>query len=180
MTRRVLVKWLHWVAAGLMLYFFIDEPHVRDRAEAAAKTEQLSFHAGMGMILGLVALVWFVVYLKAGPLGRPGPKLPGWGRQAHRWLNSGLYWLLPAAVLSGALAGLASEYPVLGFGAVPLNPTGWGERGLHHTMEEVHEIVFNATILMIVAHAAFHVWRHYGLRDNALRIMMPRVLHRFL
>ena len=30
MTKRVLVKWLHWVAFGLMLYFFFVEPEVPD------------------------------------------------------------------------------------------------------------------------------------------------------
>ena len=34
--------------------------------------------------------------------------------------------------------------------------------------------------LLVVAHALFHVWRHYRVRDNALRVMAPRALHRFL
>jgi cytochrome b561 len=26
----------------------------------------------------------------------------------------------------------------------------------------------------------FHLWRHFLLKDNALRIMVPKVLHKYL
>ena len=180
MRLRTLVKWLHWLAFALILWFFAVEPEVSERASPAAQSMQLATHAGMGMLLAVVTIVWSAVYLKNGPLGRPGPKLPGWGKRVHRVVNTGLYWLLPLTVLTGGLAGLASEYPVLGFGVVPLNPAGWGTPGLHEVMEEVHEFTFDVTILVIVAHAAFHIWRHVGLRDNALRIMAPKALHGYL
>ena len=180
MKNRTLVKWLHWITFALMLYFLIDEPEVRGGAELAAKSDQLSIHAGMGMILGVVTLIWTVIYFRAGPLGRPGPKLSGWGKRIHRIVNSGLYWLLPSTVLTGAATGLTSTYPVLGFGVLPLNPTGWGNVDLNDLLEEVHELAFDATTLLIGLHIAFHLWRHIGLRDNALRIMAPKVLHRYL
>ena len=180
MIKRTLVKWLHWLAFALMLYFFFQEPHVPDDADAARKADMLSTHAGMGMLLGLVTLVWSVIYFRNGPLGRPGPKLPGWGKRMHRIVNVGLYWLVPITVISGGAAGLASEYPVMGFGVIPLNPVGWGSVGLHDVMEEVHEIAFNVTVLMIFVHFGFHIWRHVRLKDNALRIMLPKVLHRYL
>ncbi|MEO1490766.1 MAG: cytochrome b/b6 domain-containing protein [Pseudomonadota bacterium] len=91
-----------------------------------------------------------------------------------------LHWLVPLTVLTGGMAGLAPDYPVMGFGIVPLNPAGWGTPGLHDLAEDVHEIAFNVTILLIFAHMAFHIWRHFGLRDNALRIIAPKALHRFL
>ena len=68
----------------------------------------------------------------------------------------------------------------MGFGIVPLNPAGWGTASLHDIAEEVHEIAFNTTILLIIVHIVFHVWRHFRLRDNALRIMLPKILHRYL
>ena len=178
MTKRILVKWLHWIAFGLMLYFFFVEPEVSGSGDA--RGQMLSTHAGMGMILGVVTLIWSVIYFRGGPLGRPGPKLPGWGKRMHRIVNSGLYWLVPLTVLTGGVAGLASDYPVVGFGIVPLNPAGWGTASLHDIAEEVHEIAFNTTILLIIVHIVFHVWRHFRLRDNALRIMLPKILHRYL
>ena len=179
LNKRTLVKWLHWLAFALMLYFFFVEPEV-ERGTAAAKSAMLSTHAGMGMLLGIVALLWTVIYWRHGALGRPGPKLPGWGKRMHRVVNIGLYWMLPLTVLSGGIAGLASDYPVLGFGVIPLNPAGWGTASLHGIAEEIHEIVFDATLILILAHLGFHVWRHYRLRDNALRIMFPKALHKWL
>ena len=179
MTKRALVKWLHWLSFALMMYFMIVEPEVGD-AEGAARTAGLATHAGMGMILAAITLIWSLIYFSAGPLGRPGPKLPAWGKRAHRIVNTGLYWLLPGAVVSGGLAGLASEYPVLGFGVVPLNPTGWGSVWLHDIAEEIHEIAFDLALWMVFAHLGFHLWRHFWLKDNALRIMVPKPLHRWL
>ena len=75
---------------------------------------------------------------------------------------------------------MASEYPVWGFGVLPLNPFGWGNAGLHGAVEEIHEFAFNMTILMSLVHLTFHIWRHVRLHDNALRIMTPKFLHRFL
>lgn len=178
MTRRTAVKWLHWISFGLIIYFFISEPHVRGTGDARAA--QLSTHAGMGMILALITLIWSILYLSRGQLGRPGPKLPDWGKRVYRIVNTGLYWMLPVMVLSGALAGLVSDYPVAGFGSIPLNPTGWGTAGLHDLAEEIHAIVFNATLVLISVHALFHIWRHFRLRDNALRLMVPKMLHRYL
>lgn len=180
MKKRTLVKWLHWLAFALMLYFFFVEPEVPRRAEMAAKSDSLSTHAGMGMLLGIVTLIWTWIYFRNGPLGRPGPKLPGWGKRAHRVVNTGLYWLVPVTVITGGMAGLASDYPVNGFGIIPLNPSGWGTADLHDLMEEIHEIAFDVTLILIVAHIIFHVWRHLGLKDNALRIMAPKMLHKYL
>jgi cytochrome b561 len=35
-------------------------------------------------------------------------------------------------------------------------------------------------MILIVAHLLFHVWRHFWLKDNALRIMVPKPLHKWL
>ena len=55
-----------------------------------------------------------------------------------------------------------------------VNATGYDLVGL------IHSIEFYALAGIALAHAAFHIWRHLRLRDNALRIMAPKVLHRFL
>ncbi len=180
MTKRALVKWLHWLAFGLMLYFFFVEPEVGGPGLGDQRADDLSTHAGMGMLLAVVTVIWSLIYWRGGPLGRPGPKLPGWRKRVHRIVNTGLYWLVPLTVITGGLAGLASEYPVLGFGVIPLNPSGWGTAGLHDIAEEIHEIAFDATIVLIFAHLIFHIWRHVLLKDNALRIMTPKVLHKWL
>jgi len=175
MTRRSTVKWLHWASLGFLLYFFVVEPEDVQRLGAAA----LATHAGVGLLLGIVSVVWTVMFLSKGLLSRPGPKLPGWARQLHPLSHRALYFGLPATVATGALAGFAAPYVIRAFGVLPINP-GWGTRGLHGVLEEIHEIAFDLMMIAVVLHAVFHLWRHFGLRDNALRIMVPKVLHKYL
>ena len=180
MTRRTAVKWLHWLSFALLLYFFVDEPEIGGPGLGILRAAELEFHAGMGLILALLTLVWYLIYKKGGPLGRPGPKLPAWGKKAHGYLNNGLYFALPVMVATGGLAGLVADFPVRGFGVIPLNIPALGWEQLHDAAEEVHELAFDGLTILIIAHAAFHIWRHIRLRDNALRIMSPKALHRYL
>lgn len=174
-TRRTAIKWLHWLSSALILYFFLVEPEEVERLGGAA----LATHAGMGVILGLVVALWFGSYLQKGPLGRPGPKLPALGKKAHLWGHRALYWGLPIMVGTGAASGFAAPYVIRAFGLFPINP-GFGGRTIHGFLEEIHEITFHALIVLILGHALFHIARHVFLKDNALRIMVPKALHRYL
>ncbi len=175
MTRRTTLKALHWLSFGLMGYFFLVEPeNVRQLGGAALAT-----HAGMGTILAIVVTVWLVMYLRKGLASRPGPKLPGWARTAHGWMHRAMMWGSFAVVLSGALAGFAAPYAIHLFGLIPFFP-GVGSQGLHDTFSDLHELAFDVMVIGVVAHVVFHVWRHYAVRDNALRIMAPKVLHKYL
>ena len=172
---RTRLKWLHWLAVALRIYFFFNEPEGVRQMGAAA----LSFHAGMGLLLGIIAALWFISYMRKGLVGRPGPKLPGWGRVAHVWGHRLLMYILPGVVLSGALAGVGAPYVIYAFDVIPINP-GIGNRDLHDMLNEIHELAFNITLFFGLAHGAFHLWRHLWLRDNALRLILPKAMHRWL
>ena len=174
-TRRTAVKWLHWSSFGLMAYFFFVEPeNVRTLGGAALAT-----HAGMGTILGLIVGAWMWMFLRRGLASRPGPKLPGWARTGHGMMHRALMWGSLLVVLSGALAGFAAPYAIHLFGVVPLFP-GIGADALHEIMQDLHELAFDVMLIAIALHVAFHLWRHYAVRDNALRIMAPKLLHKYL
>ena len=175
MSRRTAIKWLHWLSLGLILYFFAVEPEDVERLGAVA----LATHAGVGAIFGVIVLIWFAMYLSKGLAGRAGPKLPAWGKRWHPLGHRAMYWGLLAMAISGGLIGLFAPYLVLAFGVFPIAPA-FDVRTLHDAAQEVHEIVFNALLFGILVHAAFHIWRHYHLKDNALKIMAPRPLHKYL
>ena len=59
--------------------------------------------------------------------------------------------------------------------AYPLNLPQWNDLIGH-----IHIIEFYTLAAIAILHAGFHIWRHVKLRDNALRIMAPKALHRFL
>ena len=178
--RRTILKWLHWVGFGFLLYFLIVEPDDAERrASSAAKTDALATHAGVGVLLAILVAIWWLTYWRNGLASRPGPKLPAKAKLVHQWGHRALYWALPIMMLTGGLTGLVAPFPVLGFGVIPLN-FGDGVITLYDIAEEVHEIAFDALTILAVVHISFHLWRHYLLKDNALRIMVPKVLHRWL
>ncbi len=175
MQKRTRLKILHWLTAALILYFFLVEPEdVRELGAAALTT-----HAGAGVILGLIVGTWMLGFLRNGIISKPGPKLPQWARKTHKYGYGALYLMMPIMVLSGAMAGFAAPYVIHAFDLLPINP-GFGTKNLHDWAEEVHEIVFNITIATILGHTLFHLWRHFWLRDNALRIMAPKMLQKYL
>ncbi len=55
---------------------------------------------------------------------------------------------------------------------------GWPR--LNSLVGIVHSIEFYGLAALALFHAGFHIWRHIKLRDNALRIMAPKVFHRYL
>ncbi len=175
LTRRTALKWLHWLSAATILYFFLVEPD-ENRADPGGA---LSTHAGVGMLLAVLVIVWTALYWRKGLAGRPGPKLPDLAKKAHLWMHKAIHIALPAMMLSGVAAGLAAPFMIRAFGIVPLNFAGGGKT-IHDLAQEVHEIAFNVLIGMIVAHTVFHLWRHFWLKDNALRIMAPKYFHQWL
>ena len=177
---RSFIKLLHWLTASMILYFFLVEPDVPNRSADPLKTEALSTHAGVGFLLGIVVMLWTFMFLRKGVMGKPGPKLPGWGRAIYPWLHKALHYALPAMLTTGLAAGLSAPFAVQGFGTIPLNIPGWGNYTLHGFAEEVHEIAFDGLLVLIVAHTVFHLWRHFMLKDNALRIITPKILHKYL
>ena len=175
MNRRTAIKWLHWLAFGLILYFYLVEPDESRTDPAGA----LSTHAGVGILLALVVGIWFAMFMIKGLAGRAGPKLPAPAKRAYPLMHKALYIGMPVMMITGGLLGLAAPYVIKGFGIIPLG-AGNGGKGLYDFLEEIHEIAFDALIIGIVLHAVFHIWRHYWLKDNALRIMAPKILHKYL
>lgn len=175
MTRRSIIKWLHWLSFGLITYFFLVEPGESRTDPGGA----LSTHAGFGLMLAVVTAIWFAMYLRKGLASRAGPKLPRWAKRLHPLMHKALYIGLPMMVASGALAGLLAPFAIQAFDVIPINP-GIGFETLHDLATELHEIIFDALVIVIGVHGVFHIWRHFGLKDNALRIMVPKVLHKYL
>jgi cytochrome b561 len=62
---------------------------------------------------------------------------------------------------------------------LPIVP-GLAVKGLHDVFTEVHEIAFNALLIALMVHVLFHISRHYMIKGNALGIMAPKALHRYL
>ena len=148
-------------------------------AFAQGPTEPLSIKSGDKTHAFNVEIADTPEEITKGLAGRAGPKLPDWAKRFHRINHQVLQIALPVMVATGALAGLLAPFAIKAFGLLQINPAA-GSKSLHDFAEEVHELAFNALLAVIVLHAIFHLWRHFLLKDNALRIMVPRLLHKYL
>lgn len=174
-NRRTVVKTLHWAMVPMFAWFVLVQPSDVARIGPAA----VQFHSVMGLIFVSAALIWTALYLRKGLLSRPGPKLRGWARWLHPILHKTLIWGIFGVALTGLLIGITSTVQLWAGGIVPIAipldmPRANDLVGL------IHSIEFYGLALIAILHAGFHIWRHFALRDNALRIMAPKALHRFL
>ena len=64
-------------------------------------------------------------------------------------------------------------------GFLPIAPP-LGMKEANDIIGQIHIYEFYLLALIAATHAGFHIWRHLRLRDNALRIMAPKALHKYL
>lgn len=175
LIRRTSLKILHWNMVPLFFWFVLVQP--ADVAKIGSGA--IWFHSLLGLVFVTLALVWTVDYLWQGLASRPGPKLPLWGRRFHQIIHKTLIWGMFLVALTGFALGITASRQLFAGDLVPIGVPLDLPRA-NDWVGIIHSIEFYGLALVALAHAGFHIWRHFGLRDNALRIMVPRVLHRFL
>ncbi len=97
--------------------------------------------------------------------------VPGLLGYAARIVHYGLYVLVAATVAAGLLNVWVRGDSIFGLFSVPrLAP---GNAGLKETIEELHEWLANAVLIVAGLHAAAALFHRYILRDEVLRRMLP-------
>lgn len=166
---------MHLAVIPLFFWFVFIQPHDVVRWGAF----WVDLHSIFGLIFVSTVLFWFAIFQRKGLASRPGPKLKGWARAIHRPLHLTLIWGLFGVAVTGFFLGLTSSVQLWAGDIVPIAyPMGWPK--LNDLVGIVHSIEFYGLAAIAVFHAGFHIWRHIKLRDNALRIMAPRMFHRYL
>ncbi|MGR3540882.1 MAG: cytochrome b/b6 domain-containing protein [Hasllibacter sp.] len=173
--RRTWLKAMHWTLVPLFAWFLLVTPSDVARIGPWA----VALHSDLGLAFTALSVIWVIDYWARGLASRPGPKLPPWARRVHWWMHRGLVIGLGVLALTGFALGLTSSRLLLAGGFVPIAPP-LGLPEANEVAGTVHFTWFYGLAALAAGHAAFHLWRHFRLRDNALRIMAPRALHRFL
>jgi cytochrome b561 len=169
------LKVLHAAMITLMIWFTVIQP-----ADVARFGRfWVDFHSVMGLIFVSLALLLSADYFQRGLASRPGPKLPTWARHTHVWLHRVIIWDVFLVAVGGFFIGLTASRQLWAGNIVPIAvPLNMPQT--HDIIGTFHTVKFYLLAVIIAGHAAFHIWRHYGLRNNALRIMAPKALHKFL
>ena len=173
--RRTVLKWTHALMIPLFIWFVLVTPDM----VVPMGGHWFALHSNLALVFVSICLLWTVDVMQRGLASRPGPKLQGWARRIHRPLHLVIVWGLFLVALGGFLLGLTSMVQLKAGLWLPFAPPmGW--RRANEIIGTLHIYQFYLLGVVIAGHAAFHIWRHFHLRDNVLRIMTPKALHRFL
>lgn len=173
--RRTWLKAVHWAMLPLLVWFiFVTPDDVVPLGPAAFR-----LHSVLALIFVGLSLFWLFDFLRRGLAGRPGPKLGPRARRVHGLLHRMILWGLFGVGLTGFLLALTAPRVLKAGGFLPIAPA-LGLPGANEIVGRIHIYEFYLLGVIVAIHAGFHVWRHVKLKDNALRIMAPRVLHRYL
>ena len=175
LTRRTWLKLIHWTTVPLFLWFLVVTP-----ADVARWGRWwVDAHSVLGLAFVALCLAWTADLLIRGLASRPGPKLRGAARAVHRPLHLTLVWGLFGVAVTGFLLGLTASRTLFAGTVLPIAPP-LGLPEANRWAGTLHIWEFYAVAAVAAFHVAYHLWRHIRLRDNALRIMAPKALHRFL
>ena len=173
--RRSALKLLHWAMVPLLIWFVLVTP---DDVLPFGQTA-FQVHSILALIFVTMCLLWTADYMRRGLASRPGPKLGPKARVIHQLLHKALIWGLFGVAITGFLLGLTSSVLLKAGGFLPIAPP-LGLKEANDLVGLIHIYEFYLLAVLALGHAGFHIWRHFRLRDNALRIMAPKALHRFL
>lgn len=174
-ARRTWLKALHWSVLPLFIWFLLVQP----RDVARWGDWAVTLHSVFGLIFVAMCLAWTTSLLLQGLASRPGPKLRGTARRIHRPLHLTLIWGLFGVAFTGFLLGLTASRILFAGTILPIAPP-LGLPDANAWVGTLHSVEFYALAVVVAFHAGYHIWRHFVLRDNALRIMAPKALQRFL
>ncbi|MEY1556307.1 cytochrome b/b6 domain-containing protein [Yoonia sp. R2331] len=173
--RRSWLKAMHAAMIPLLIWFIVVTPE--DVVPIGPMAFQ--FHSILALVFVTLSLIWMADYVRRGLAGRPGPKLGPKARVLHKVLNTAIIWGLFGVAITGFLLGLTSERMLKAGGFLPIAPP-LGLPQANEIIGTFHIYEFYLLGGIVAIHAGFHIWRHLAVRDNALRIMAPKRLHKYL
>lgn len=168
-----LAKFLHWAIVLLIVsQYFIAEVAEDAGKGTPERASLMGWHVSFGLLVLLLALVriaWKIVN-KGQPavLGQVA-----WQRKATAAGHGLLYLLILLQPLSGWLVVSSGGSPAGFFGWLDFPALVAENHDFHETMEEVHETLFNALVVVAAVHVAAALYHHWVLKDATLRRMLP-------
>ncbi|WP_352551246.1 cytochrome b [Mesorhizobium australicum] len=165
--------WFHWLTALMVVLLFGTSlvwnyitPHNRAWRPLFEET-----HVSLGIIFAALILARIIWRFTGGRQLVPEPGLPG---RLSRLMYMILYVLLAAESVLGFLLRWAQgeEFTFFGLFSIPaLMPQN---RDLAHTLEEMHNYVGWAIVILWLGHALAALFHHYVLKDKVFKRMWTR------
>jgi cytochrome b561 len=163
---------LHWLMALMILVALPLGMVMTDLDLSPTKLKLYSWHKWLGVTIFALALLRIFWRVKHAAPGAPDT-MPIWQRKVAAALHGLLYVLMLAIPVSGWLMSSAKGFQTVWFGVIPLPDLVGKDEGLGKLLEEVHEILANLLMFLLVAHAGATLKHHYVDRDDIAARMLP-------
>jgi cytochrome b561 len=171
---------LHWLIAALIVVQYVlaqvAEAAGDDRAvHPAAALVQLAWlarHKSVGLTIFALVLVRLAWRWHAPPPPLP-VTMPRWQTIVAKLTHFAFYALLLLLPISGLVMSAAANFPVSYFGWFTIPNLVAPDESLKKTMEETHEMLFDALVVLAVVHIAAALKHHLVDRDDVLSRMLP-------
>ena len=165
-------KFLHWAIVILIITQYVIIEAAEELPDGLEKLRMVTNHKSFGMLVLLLVLTRIVWKLTSRGLPQPVP-MPAPQRIAAAAGHGLLYLLILAMPLTGWAMSSSANYPVTFFGLFQFPALVAENHDLHEALEEVHELLFNTTVVIAVLHALAAVYHHVWMKDDTLRRMLP-------
>jgi cytochrome b561 len=168
---------LHWVIAAAIIFMLALGKVMHELPdESPDKFPLYQLHKSIGLtilVLSVARLGWRLVNVV--------PPLPAHMSMWERWAAHVSHFLLYALIIGIPLSGWARVssdpigIPTIWFGLfeIPHMPGVAPSEDFAHTMHEVHELLGNAMILLLLIHVGAALKHHFWDRDTVLKRMLP-------
>ena len=161
---------MHWAMAALVLFVLVSGIVMSDLEWGPLKNQLYNLHRPIGLLILVLLAVRVVLRLVHGA----PPADPSVSPLIHRAAgaaHAAFYALLLALPLVGWAATSAFRAPIPIFGLFEAPPIWPKDRALSETLFEVHEIMSDVLIVLIIAHAGAALVHHFIWKDDTLRRM---------
>ncbi|HVI29602.1 cytochrome b [Hansschlegelia sp.] len=161
---------LHWLTAGLVILLF-GLAQIWGLFDKPTRHLLIVGHMSFGIMLTAVIVVRVVWRLM------PGHQVPaavsGWVEIASKIVHYALYALLIAQAVLGFALRWSGDEAMSFFGLLIPPPFAKTSKPVHEAIEEAHELIGWAIVVIAAGHASAALFHHYVLRDDVLWRMLP-------
>ena len=162
----------HWIiAAGLIGQYFLAEAAEESEKGPTTGFDAMSLHRSIGWAILFLAILRLAWRLIDGHPRWPASMKP-YELVIAKLAHAAFYVLLFALPLSGWALSSAEGEPLRFFSLFSM-PALPAQASMEHTLEEVHELLFNLLLALAVLHILAALKHQFIDRDGVLRSMLP-------
>ncbi|PRH83859.1 cytochrome b [Arenimonas caeni] len=163
---------IHWLTVLMVFALVVVGFVMQELPNSPTKIDVYAMHKSFGLTVLALTLLRLLWRLFAGTPA-PVPGTPRWQSAVAQATHGALYVILLAMPLSGWLYNSASGFPLKWFGLFGLPKLSGYDPEVKAFALAMHEWLFIALLVIVVAHAAAALKHHYFDRDATLSRMSP-------